>query len=100
LFAIRCPQANPNLCHSVEGVEAGTVRNSDDAQLEGCEWGDDAVWYRIKLDTDYHVYYDYGDDPGEGDKRLTVESGALFGAVRVDRCASGAADVWDPVPQS
>jgi ricin-type beta-trefoil lectin protein len=50
LYWIQFPYANPDLCLSVEGVETLRTLDGDDAQLEPCENGDDALWYFWRWD--------------------------------------------------
>lgn len=77
LYQIRFPALKPDRCLSLVGREGGDTHIGDDTQLEGCESGGDALWYKdgLKVKNYTKGYADLclGLDPDDYVYRKTVE---------------------------
>jgi hypothetical protein len=48
MYQLRAPGGSPDVCLSIDGHEGGNTTSGDDVQVEPCENGDDALWWKDK----------------------------------------------------
>lgn len=91
LYQIRLPAASPDRCLSIAGHEGGDTHRGDDTQVEACENGGDALWWKdtsasgdniylrnyVKGHADLYLQADPEDGFGDASAQLWTRDGSF-----------------------